>query len=67
MATIKVIEIITESTESWEAAAQEAVTTATKTIDNVKSVYVKDFQAIVDGDKIVKYRVNAKVSFLLNE
>lgn len=67
MSTVKIIEIITESSESWEAAAQEAVTTATKTIDNVQSVYVKDFQAIVDGNKIIKYRVNAKVSFLLND
>lgn len=67
MATVKVIEIITESSESWEAAAQEAVRTATKTIENVKSVYVKDFQAIVEGDMIVKYRVNAKVSFILND
>ncbi len=67
MSTIKVIEIITESTESWEAAAQEAVATASKTIDNIKSVYVKDFQAIVEGNKIKKYRVNAKVSFLLND
>lgn len=67
MATVKVIEIITESSESWEAAAQEAVTTATKTIENIKSVYVKDFQAIVEGDKIVKYRVNAKVSFMLKD
>lgn len=67
MSTIKVIEIITESTESWEAAAEQAVATASKTIDNIKSVYVKDFQAIVENNKIVKYRVNAKVSFLLKD
>lgn len=67
MSVIKVIEVIAESTESWEAAAQEAVSAATKTLTQVQSVYIKDFQAIVEGSKIVKYRVNAKVTFLVKD
>lgn len=65
MSVVKVIEIIAESTESWEAAAQEAVSAATKTINKVQSVYIKDFQGIVEGNKIVKYRVNAKITFIV--
>ncbi len=50
--------------ESWEAAARSAVTEAAKTVHNI-SVYAKHMQAIVEGDKITKYRVNAKISFVV--
>lgn len=63
MGIVKVIELMADSTESWEAAAQAAVTEASKTVDNIESVYVKNFQAVVDNKNIVKYRVNVKVSF----
>ena len=63
MGVVKVIELLADSTESWEAATQAAVTEASKSIDKIESVYVKNFQAIVDGNKITKYRVNVKVSF----
>lgn len=65
MSVAKVIEITAESTESWEAAAQEAVKEASKTIDNIKSLYVKEMQAVTEGDKIVRYRVNAKITFVV--
>jgi flavin-binding protein dodecin len=67
MAVVKVLEILAESPEGWEAAAQEAVTEAAKTVRNIKSVYIKDFQAIVEGNAIVNYRVNTKVSFVVQE
>ena len=63
MGVVKVIELLADSTESWEAATQAAVTEASKSIDNIESVYVKNFQAIVDGNKCTKYRVNVLVSF----
>lgn len=65
MAVVKVIEVIAESSESWEAATQEAVKAATETVNQVQSVYIKEFKAIVEGNKIVKYRVNAKISFIV--
>lgn len=65
MAVVKVIEVIAESTESWEAAVQEAVTEAGKTLDSIQTAYVQDFQAIIEGNKIVKYRVNTKISFIV--
>jgi flavin-binding protein dodecin len=67
MAVVKVIEILAESEESWEAAAQEAVTEAARTVRNIKSVYIKEFQAIVEVNEIVNYRVNAKISFVVQE
>ncbi len=67
MAVVKVIEILAESSKGWEDATQEAVKEAAKSVNNIQSVYVKDMQAIVEDDKIVKYRVNAKISFLVQQ
>jgi len=67
MAIVKVIELLAESQDGWEAATQEAVTEAAKTVRNIKSVYIKEFQAIVEGNEIVNYRVNAKVSFVVQD
>lgn len=65
MAIVKVIEVLAESPVSWEAAAQDAVTEAAKTLQGIQTVYIKDQQAIVENNKIVKYRVNAKIAFLV--
>jgi len=63
MAVLKVIELLASSEKSWEDAAQNAVKTASKTINGIRSVYVQDFSAVVKGDKITEFRVNAKVTF----
>lgn len=67
MSVVKVIELIAESDQSWEAAAQAAVTHAGKTVRNIKSVYVEDFQAKVDSNKITLFRVTAKVTFVVDD
>lgn len=66
MSVVKVIEILAQSSDGWEAAAQEAVTEASKTVDNIQSVYIKEFQAIVENNKVTNYRVNAKISFVVS-
>ncbi len=63
MSVLKVVEILGNSTKSWEDAVQQVVNEASKTIKNIKSVYVQDMQAMVRSNKIVEYRVNAKVTF----
>ena len=65
MAVVKVIEILAESDKSWEDATKVAVAEAAKTVRNIQSVYVKNFQAIVEDNKVVRYRVNAKISFIV--
>jgi flavin-binding protein dodecin len=60
---VKVIEILSESPKSWEEAAQNVVAEASKTLRNIRSVYVKEFSASVDEKKVTSYRVNAKVTF----
>lgn len=63
MSVIKVIEVMTESAESWEHATQLAVDHAAKTVRNIKSVWIQDFSAVVTENNVTLYRVNAKVSF----
>mgnify|MGYP001243461156 FL=1 len=63
MATMKVIEIMSESTESWEDATQSGVSDVCRSVNGVNSVWVKDQSAVVENGKITKYRVKLKVSF----
>ena len=65
MAVVKVIEILAESEKGWEDATKVAVEEAKKTVHDIKSVYVKEFQAIVENDEIARYRVNVKISFVV--
>ncbi|GGW92375.1 dodecin family protein [Salegentibacter mishustinae] len=66
MSIIKVIEILANSTESWEDATKKAVKHAAKTVKNIKSVYVKEQSALVNGENITEFRVNVKISFEIN-
>lgn len=63
---LKVIEVLAESDKSWEDAAAQAVARASKTLHGIKSIYIKNFEAKVEGNKITKYRINASITFLLD-
>ncbi len=65
MSVVKVIEIIASSDKSIEDAMQKAVTEASKTVDNIDSVFVKDVKAHVKDGKITTYGVITKISFRL--
>jgi flavin-binding protein dodecin len=67
MAIVKVIELLAQSPESWEAATEEALREAAKTIRDIQSIYIKEFQAIVENNEITNYRVNVKVSFKVSD
>ena len=60
---VKVIELLSESPKSWEDAVQSVVSEASKTLRNIRSVYIKEFTAAVANKKVTAYRVNAKVTF----
>ncbi len=66
MSLLKVIEVLSESDKSWEDAAQQAVTKASKTVHNIKSIYIENFEATVDNGKLRRFRVNGKISFMLD-
>ncbi len=63
MAVLKVIELLAESSKSWEDAAQNAVKEAGKSLKNIRSVNINNQSCVIKDNKIAKYRINAKVSF----
>jgi len=63
----KVIELIGSSPLSWEDAANNAVRQAAETVRNIKSVYLKECTAKVENGKIVSYRANVKITFILEK
>jgi hypothetical protein len=65
MTTVKVIELVGNSEESWEDAAQQAVQDASETLENVSGVEVESKTADVEDGEIVNYRTTLHVSFAL--
>jgi len=53
--------------KSWDDAAKNAIKEASKSVKNIKSIYVENMEAKVDGNKIIKYRINAKISFVVGK
>ena len=64
---VKVIEVLAQSEKGWEDAAKNAVEEARKSIRHIRSIYIKNFEAAVENGKITEYRINAKISFALEE
>lgn len=65
MSVAKIIEIKAEG-ETVEQAFEKAVSEASKTVNNIKSVWADDIEAIVDNNEIQSYRVNTKITFMVN-
>jgi hypothetical protein len=65
MSVAKVIEIHAEGSSIEEAAAA-ALGEAAKTVDQIKTLYIKDIQAIIENNKITRYRLNTKITFVIN-
>lgn len=63
MSIIKVLEVMSNSTKSWEDAAQNAITHASKTLHNIRSIWIEEQSAVVHNNKITEYRVSVKLSF----
>jgi dodecin len=65
MSVARVTEIISASTVSFDDAIKKGVTRACETLKNVEGAWVKDQKMSVKDGKIVEYRVNMKVTFIL--
>jgi len=61
----KVVELIGSSPNSWEEATENAVEAAGHTLRNIKGVDVQHFTAKVRDNKIVEYRVDLKIAFIV--
>lgn len=65
MSVAKVIELTAESTESFEDAIQQAIDRATDTLENVEGAWVKEQKVVIEDGQIAAYRVNMKITFIV--
>jgi flavin-binding protein dodecin len=63
MSVLKVIEIMANSTKSWEDATKNAVKHASKSLKGIKSVFIDSQSAVVEDGEVLSYRVNVKITF----
>ncbi|MBD3723196.1 MAG: dodecin domain-containing protein [Flavobacteriaceae bacterium] len=63
MAVLKVIEVLANSDKSWEDATKKAVSQASKSLKNIRSVYVQEQSAAVSNGEVTEFRVNVKITF----
>jgi flavin-binding protein dodecin len=66
MSVAKIIELSAESPKSFEDAIQNGITQASKTIHGIKSAWVKEQHAVIDNGKVTLFRVDLKVTFVLD-
>lgn len=64
---VKVIELVGSSEKGWQEAVENAIERASKTIRNISGVDIIGWTGKVKGSKIVEYRANVKISFVVEE
>ena len=65
MAIAKVVEVNSSSTISFEDAIQTGIAKVTETVKNVQGAWINEQKVIIKENKISEYRVNLKISFLV--
>lgn len=63
MTAVKIIKVLGTSEESWEAAAEEAVQEASRTINDIQGIEVEDHTATVEDGTVTEYKATVNVAF----
>lgn len=66
MSVAKIIEISAESETSFEDAVRKGIDKASRSVHNIKSAWVKEQQVTVDDGRISRFRVDMKVTFVMD-
>ena len=67
MSVAKVIEVSASSTTSFEDAINQGIARACDTIANVRGAWIREQKVSIEGGRIVSYRVNMQVTFVLDD
>lgn len=67
MSVARVTEIIAASKSSFDDAVKRGLERANKTLKNVEGAWIQDQKIVVKNGKIAEYRVNMKVTFILDD
>ncbi|MEE4303016.1 dodecin family protein [Wenzhouxiangella sediminis] len=65
MSVAKVVEITSDSTESFEDAIRRGIERSEKSLKNVRGAWIAEQKVIVEDGNIIRYRVTMRVSFVL--
>jgi dodecin len=65
MAVARVTEITSASSKSIQDAIEDGISRANKTLRNVSGAWIQNQKVVVAKGKITEYRVNMKVTFVL--
>ncbi len=66
MAVAKIIEITATSDSSFEDAIAQGIAKASETVHNIKGAWVKEQKVLVENGGVSGYRVDLKLSFVLD-
>ena len=66
MAIAKVVEVTSSSQKSFEDAIQTGISKVPETLKNVQGAWINEQKVIIQDNKITEYRVNLKISFLVD-
>ena len=67
MSVAKVLEISASSTKSFEDAIQTGINRVNTSVDQVQGAWIQEQKVVVDAGKITEYRVNMKVTFIVQD
>jgi dodecin len=67
MSIVRSIEVIAQSPQGFDQACKEAIKEASQTLRGIKSFWIKNAECVVENDQITMYRVNGKISFIVEE
>lgn len=67
MSIVRSIEVIAQSPNGFDEACRNAIQEASKTLRGIRSFWIKNAECVVENDRIALYRVNGKISFLVED
>ncbi|HVH74237.1 MAG TPA: dodecin family protein [Stellaceae bacterium] len=67
MSIVRSIEVIAQSPNGFDEACRNAIQEASKTLRGIRSFWIKNAECVVENDRITTYRVNGKISFLVED
>ena len=67
MSIAKVTEITSASEKSFDDAIRQGISRAAETVDNIQGAWVNEQRVVVNDRKVQEYRVNMRLTFVLND
>jgi hypothetical protein len=67
MSVAKVVEITSDSNESFEHAIRTGIERAERSLNNVRGAWISEQKVVVEDGSITRYRVTMRVSFVLDD